>query len=563
MSNNNLFGIYFGYTISKTCDQNNGISSIKSERSINGKNFQTKNLLFNDFSVKDEITIKNIKVENRKYIYKNNGVSLQDHINEPMKKLFESYPNEINKIVVSIPVFFQDSQKIIIKDSIKSIKKESKIYFLKEPIAAIISDNIVYKLYKETIGHFYLILMFYDDLYEMSIALCQNNLDKNPDYSIEYSIGEDFNLQDLIKVLENIQQKNKLENENVLEKILKEIKQLFGKIKLDFDNLQKIFILSENGLTEKQSINFKIFLKKNFDLKKKEVIIKFLKIEDTIIKGVEKYASKTILENEGFPIETKKMPKLKLKPENEVPQNSENSQSLPYNFPQNKCNKMNKKKNFEGNIPYINKPIEKTTKKKRKTKNDCNLENIKTGFNEEEIEYNFDTTEYSEKKDNKKYNNGMTCIKSENHQEKLEEMILQLITNTEENKKENLKLQKMIVQSNTENNRILQKIMLENNIQLQKMIVQSNTENNRISQKMMLENNIQLQKMMFENNIKLQTIIKENIFKLDQKYDNKFSETENQIEELQNKVNKISNENKNKNGKSNTFPFIFSKSSNI
>ena len=68
MSNKNFFRIYFGYTISKTCDQNNGISSIKSERPINGKNFQTKNLLINDFSVKDEITIKNIKVENRKYI---------------------------------------------------------------------------------------------------------------------------------------------------------------------------------------------------------------------------------------------------------------------------------------------------------------------------------------------------------------------------------------------------------------------------------------------------------------------------------------------------------------
>ena len=85
MSNKNLVRIYFRYTISKTCDQNNGISSIISERPINGKNFQTKNLLNNDFSVKDKIIIKNIKVENRKYIYKNNGVPLQDNINEPMK----------------------------------------------------------------------------------------------------------------------------------------------------------------------------------------------------------------------------------------------------------------------------------------------------------------------------------------------------------------------------------------------------------------------------------------------------------------------------------------------
>ena len=80
-----------------------------------------------------------------------------------MKKLFESYPNEINIIVVLIPDFFQDSQKIIIEDSIKSIKKETKIYFLKEPVAAIISNNNIYNQYNETIGNFYLILMFYDD----------------------------------------------------------------------------------------------------------------------------------------------------------------------------------------------------------------------------------------------------------------------------------------------------------------------------------------------------------------------------------------------------------------
>ena len=477
-----------------------------------------------------------------------------------MKKLFESYPNEINIIVVLIPDFFQDSQKIIIEDSIKSIKKESKIYFLKEPIAAIISDNEVYKVYKEKIGHFYLILMFYDDLYEISIALCQKNSGMDPDYSIEYYIGEDFNLQDLIKVLENIQQKNKLENENLLEKILKEIKQLFGKVELDFNNFQKIIILSENGLTKEQSINFQMFLKRKFNsLKLKEVTIKFLKIEDTIIKGVEKYESKKILENEGFPIEIKKVTKY-LKKGNEEPQTIENIQSLPNNSPQTERNIMIKKKNFEGNISYVNKPIEKNNKKKRKTKNDCNLENIKTDFKEEEIEYNFDTTEYSEKKDNKKNNNGMTYIKSENNQEKLEEMILQLITKSEENNRENIRLQKLIFQSNREDNkrlkemifhsnRILQKMMFENNIKLQEMIVQSNTENNRI-----------LQEMMFENNKKVQKMIKENIVKLDQKYDNKFFETENQIEELQNKVNKIS---ENKNGKTNTFPFIFSKSSSV
>ena len=62
-----------------------------------------------------------------------------------MQKLFESCQNEINIIIVSIPVFFQDIQKQIIEDSIKSIKKESKIYFLEEPFAAIISYNIIYK----------------------------------------------------------------------------------------------------------------------------------------------------------------------------------------------------------------------------------------------------------------------------------------------------------------------------------------------------------------------------------------------------------------------------------
>ena len=68
MSNNNLFGIYFGYNISNTFDLKNNILSIKSESSIHGKIVSTRKLLNNDFSVKDKIIIKNIKVENRKYI---------------------------------------------------------------------------------------------------------------------------------------------------------------------------------------------------------------------------------------------------------------------------------------------------------------------------------------------------------------------------------------------------------------------------------------------------------------------------------------------------------------
>ena len=162
-----------------------------------------------------------------------------------MKKLFESCPNKINIIVVSIPVFFQDIQKQIIEDSIKSIKKESKIYFLEEPFAAIISYNILYKQQqKKKIGNFDLIIMFYNDLYEISIALYEKNSNENP-YSFKYSIG-DFNLQNLIKELTMIEKKEKLEKENILENLLNEIKKLIEEEQLDIKNLEKILILSEN-----------------------------------------------------------------------------------------------------------------------------------------------------------------------------------------------------------------------------------------------------------------------------------------------------------------------------
>ena len=173
MSNNNLFGIYFGYINSKTFDQNNIISTIETKCSINGQIVPIRKLLKKDFSSNDGIIIQNLKdLKNRKFIYKPIVVELKDKINEFMQKLFESCQNEINIIIVSIPVFFQDIQKQIIEDSIKSIKKESKIYFLEEPFAAIISYNILYKQQqKKKIGHFYLIIIFYNDLYEISIAL--------------------------------------------------------------------------------------------------------------------------------------------------------------------------------------------------------------------------------------------------------------------------------------------------------------------------------------------------------------------------------------------------------
>ena len=216
MSNNNLFGIYFGYNISNTFDLKNNILSIKSESSIHGKIVSTRKLLNNDFSAFDGIKVKKTKnLKNMKFIYNNYGVLLQDKINEFMKKLFESCPKKINIIVVSIPDFYQDSQKIIIEDSIKSIKKETKIYFLKEPVAAIISNNNIYNQYNETIGNFYLILMFYDDLYEISIALYQHNSNKKPDYSIQNFIGKDFNLQDFVQDLESFQDKNNSKKENL------------------------------------------------------------------------------------------------------------------------------------------------------------------------------------------------------------------------------------------------------------------------------------------------------------------------------------------------------------
>ena len=94
MSNNNLFGIYFGYINSKTFDQNNIISTIESKCSINGQIVPIRKLLNDDFSAIDGIIILNLKdLKNRKFIHKHIGVELKDKINEFIQKLFESCQN--------------------------------------------------------------------------------------------------------------------------------------------------------------------------------------------------------------------------------------------------------------------------------------------------------------------------------------------------------------------------------------------------------------------------------------------------------------------------------------
>ena len=171
---------------------------------------------------------------------------------------------------------------------------------MEEPHAAIISYNILYKLkHKKKIGNFDLIIMFYNDLYEISIALYEKNSNENP-YSFKYSIG-DFNLQNLIKELTMIEKKDKLEKENILENLLNEIKKLIEEEQLDIKNLEKILILSEN----KQIKNYLKKFKNYFQKIKIENTIDFLTIEDSIIDGVRKYARINIQETNYKQIEQK------------------------------------------------------------------------------------------------------------------------------------------------------------------------------------------------------------------------------------------------------------------
>jgi archaellum biogenesis ATPase FlaH len=154
---------------------------------------------------------------------------------------------------------------------------------------------------KKKNGNFHLILMFYNDLYEISIALYEKNSNKNSDYSFKYSI-RDFNLQNLIEELQMIKKKDKLEKENLLENILNEIKKLIEEEQLDIKNLEKILILSEN----KQIKNYlKIFENYLHEIKI-ENTIDFLTLEDNIINGVRKYASINIQKtNYHHPVEQK------------------------------------------------------------------------------------------------------------------------------------------------------------------------------------------------------------------------------------------------------------------
>ena len=495
MSNNNLFGIYFGYINSKTFDQNNIISTIETKCSINGQIVPIRKLLNDDFSSKDGIIIQNLKdLKNRKFTHKHIGVEHKDKINEFMQKLFESCQNEINIIIISIPVFFQEIQKQIIEDSIKSIKKESKIYFLEEPFAAIISYNILYKQQqKKKIGNFYLIIIFYNDLYEISIALYEKNSNENP-YSFKYSI-RDFNLQNLIEELQMIKKIEKLEKVNLLENILNDIKNLIEEKQLDIKNLEKILILSENKQIKKYLKKFKNYFQKI----KIENTIDFLTIEDSIIDGVRKYARINIQETNYQPIEQKCSPEKKRKKKLKLATNTE--------------------ENYY--ISKINQPYKKKLNTQRETNNYYNFENIKTIFNEEKIESNFNKTDYREKKDNKKKKNEII---------ELHEMIKK----SEEN---NVKFQEMIKKSE------------ENNLQFQKMILESNrkSEENNLKFKEMIkkseENNLKFQEIQ-EKVLELHKTIIESNKKSEEKNLKQFKKYDKKISELHDKLNLITNENK-------------------
>ncbi len=165
--------------------------------------------------------------------------------------------------------------------------------------------------------------------------------------------------------------------------------------------------------------------------------------------------------------------------------------------------------------------------------------NIKTIFNEEKIESIFNKTDYREKKDNKKKKNEIIELhemikKSEENNVKIQEMIKK----SEEN---NLKFQKMILESNRKSE--------ENNLKFQKMLLESNRkseENNLKFQEMIKkseENNLKFQEIQ-EKVLELHKTIIESNKKSEEKNLKQFKKYDKKISELHDKLNLITNENK-------------------
>ena len=252
----------------------------------------------------DNLQIKDKdKISDRTITIDKNDYSVAGIIKIFIQKLIKHFTVKIDSVslsVVTIPAYFDDEQKQIIKSSVNSIKKNNlEVILLEEPIAALIYGlQISTKNNKDN----YLVLTFYEDLLELSIISIDDNIE--PFVKKPALFDDQFNLKNrfirlkeycdnkfsfdekaIKKLLYNDEKIINLNNNIQIKKtdlykdLFDNCKKLLKNVELDKNDLKKIIIIGNSDFEDKDICEY------YFNC---EVI--FLKNEDAFVNGAVKYA---------------------------------------------------------------------------------------------------------------------------------------------------------------------------------------------------------------------------------------------------------------------------------
>ena len=254
----------------------------------------------------DNLQIKDKdKISDRTITIDKNDYSVAVIIKIFIQKLIKHFTVKIDFVslsVVTIPAYFDDEQKQIIKSSVNSIKKNNlEVILLEEPIAALIYGL---QISTKNINDNYLVLTFYEDLLELSIISINDNIEP---FVIKPALFDDqFNLKNrLIRLKDycdnkfsfdekeikkllyndekiiNLNDNKQIKKTDLYKDLFDNCKKLLKNVRLDKNNLKKIIIIGNSDFEDKDICEY------YFNC---EVI--FLKNEDAFVNGAVKYAKK-------------------------------------------------------------------------------------------------------------------------------------------------------------------------------------------------------------------------------------------------------------------------------
>ena len=272
---------------------NDNIKVIKQIRKLINK----KVPIIDNFQIKDndKISCRTITIDKTDYTVE---IIIQKFI-QLLIKHFSIRTNSIILSVITIPAYFDDEQRQIIKSSVKCItKKKIDVLLLEEPIAALYALSLSSKKIDDN----YLVLTFYEDLLDLSIISIDNNMEpfvKQPalfddtfrwknrfirlkDFCENKYLFDQNEIENQLYNNEktmNLNNNTKIKKIDLYKDLFDNCKKLLQEVNLDKKNLDKIIVIGNSEFNDKDILEY------YFNC---EVI--FSKIENTFVNGAVKFA---------------------------------------------------------------------------------------------------------------------------------------------------------------------------------------------------------------------------------------------------------------------------------